>query len=121
MSSIKSRLLTAALLFAWILGSLAAYPTLGLASYTRAAPDQETGPLSADAANASTTTVNTTAVADNPNDGSCDLWETLNGLEVAFGGSGAVTVVNPAPGGGASNPAEFTIYAHAVYLSMTVK
>jgi len=38
-----------------------------------------------------------------------ELWVTLNGLDVAFGGSGAVTAVNPAPGGGASNPAAFAI------------
>jgi hypothetical protein len=39
-----------------------------------------------------------------------EMWVTLNGLDVAFGGSGAVTVVNPVPCGGASNPSAFIIY-----------
>ncbi len=46
---------------------------------------------------------------------------TLNSFDVAFGGSGAITVVNPGPGGGPSNPATFTIYPYAVYLPMLVK
>jgi len=50
-----------------------------------------------------------------------ELWVTLNGFDVAFGGSGAVTVVNPTPGGGSSNPAAFTIFAYATYLPMTVR
>ncbi len=46
---------------------------------------------------------------------------TLNGFDVAFGGSGAITVVNPGPGGGASNPATFYIYAYAAYIPIIVK
>ena len=50
-----------------------------------------------------------------------ELWVTLNSFDVAFGGSGAVTVVNPAPGGGASNPASFTIFPYAAYMPLTIK
>ncbi len=50
-----------------------------------------------------------------------EIWVTLNSLDVAFGGSGAVTVLNPTPGGGASNPAPFTIFPYAIYMPMTIK
>jgi hypothetical protein len=50
-----------------------------------------------------------------------ELLVTLNSFDVAFGGSGAVTAVNPSPGGGLSNPATFIIYPYAVYLPLVVK
>ncbi|HUM69301.1 MAG TPA: beta-propeller fold lactonase family protein, partial [Chloroflexota bacterium] len=46
---------------------------------------------------------------------------TLNSFDVAFGGSGSVTVINPGPGGGVSNPATFTIYPYAIFLPITIK
>ncbi|MCI0394733.1 MAG: beta-propeller fold lactonase family protein [Chloroflexi bacterium] len=46
---------------------------------------------------------------------------TLNGFDVAFGGSGAITIVNPTPGGGPSNPATFIIYPYAVYIPIILK
>lgn len=46
---------------------------------------------------------------------------TLNSLDVAFGGSGAITAVNPEPGGGPSNPATFTIFPFTVYLPVVVR
>lgn len=49
------------------------------------------------------------------------LLVTLNSFDVAFGGSGSVTVINPGPGGGNSNPATFTIYPYAVFLPITLK
>ena len=45
-----------------------------------------------------------------------ELQMTLTAYDLAFSGAGVVTVVNPAPGGGGSNPARFTIYANVVYL-----
>ncbi len=53
--------------------------------------------------------------------GESELWVTLTSLDVAFGGSGAVTVLNPGPGGGASNPASFTIFPYAAYMPLTIK
>lgn len=49
------------------------------------------------------------------------LLVTLNSFDVAFGGSGSVTVINPGPGGGTSNPATFVIYPFAIYLPMTIR
>ena len=45
-----------------------------------------------------------------------ELLVTLYSLDVAFGGSGAVTVSNPAPGGGVSNPATLAVYPYALYV-----
>jgi hypothetical protein len=39
---------------------------------------------------------------------------TLMGLEVALGGAGQITVINPAPGGGASNGATFVIFPYGI-------
>jgi DNA-binding beta-propeller fold protein YncE len=50
-----------------------------------------------------------------------EVWVTLNGFDVAFGGSGAITVTNPTPGGGTSNPATFIIFPYITYLPMAVK
>ncbi len=50
-----------------------------------------------------------------------ELMITLNSLDVAFGGSGAITVVNPAPGGGTSNPATFTVYAYTLMLPIVIR
>jgi hypothetical protein len=41
---------------------------------------------------------------------------TLNGVEIAFGPSGVISIVNPTPGGGESNAANFIIYSFALYL-----
>ncbi|MCL4263209.1 MAG: beta-propeller fold lactonase family protein [Anaerolineae bacterium] len=49
------------------------------------------------------------------------LLVTLNSFDVAFGGSGSVTAVNPGPGGGVSNPATFIIYPYAIFLPITLK
>lgn len=53
--------------------------------------------------------------------GETELLVTLNSFDVAFAGSGAVTVVNPAPGGGGSNPATFTIYPYALFLPIIIR
>jgi predicted outer membrane repeat protein len=50
-----------------------------------------------------------------------ELRVTLNGFDIAFGGSGAVSIENPSPGGGSSNPAAFTIFAFGTYLPMTIR
>jgi len=50
-----------------------------------------------------------------------EVWLTLNAFDVAFGGSGAVAIANPAPGGGTSNPAEFTIYPYGIYMPLTIR
>ncbi len=50
-----------------------------------------------------------------------ELLVTLNSFDVAFGGSGSITAVNPTPGGGASNPATFIIYPYAIFLPITIK
>jgi DNA-binding beta-propeller fold protein YncE len=50
-----------------------------------------------------------------------EVWVTLNGFDVAFGGSGAITVTNPGPGGGTSNSATFIIFPYIIYLPMVVK
>jgi predicted outer membrane repeat protein len=49
------------------------------------------------------------------------LLVTLNSFDVAFGGSGSVTAVNPTPGGGTSNPATFIIFPYAIFLPTTIK
>jgi CSLREA domain-containing protein len=41
---------------------------------------------------------------------------TLSAADVAFGGYGAVTVSNPGPGGGLSNPFTLNIFGHTLYL-----
>ncbi|HUS15742.1 MAG TPA: beta-propeller fold lactonase family protein, partial [Chloroflexia bacterium] len=41
---------------------------------------------------------------------------TLIGTEVAFGGAGAVTVVNPGPGGGPSNALPFIIFPYSLFV-----
>ena len=46
---------------------------------------------------------------------------TLTGAEVAFGGTGAVTVVNPGPGGGPSNALPFTIYPVTIYIPLMLR
>lgn len=46
---------------------------------------------------------------------------TLTGYDVAFGGIGAITFINPAPGGGTSNAYSFTIYAYIVHLPSIIK
>jgi hypothetical protein len=50
-----------------------------------------------------------------------EVWLTLNSFDVAFGGSGAVSIANPAPGGGMSNPAVFTIYPYGIYLPLAIR
>ena len=50
-----------------------------------------------------------------------EILVTLNAFDVAYGGSGAITAVNPAPGGGESNPAPFTILPYALYLPMLIR
>ena len=45
-----------------------------------------------------------------------ELQMTLTAYDVAFPGFGSIKVVNPAPGGGESNPVTFTLYAYQVYL-----
>jgi hypothetical protein len=50
-----------------------------------------------------------------------ELLVTLTGFDVAFGGSGAITAVNPAPGGGTSNPATFIIFPYTAYLPMIIR
>ena len=46
---------------------------------------------------------------------------TLSGLDVAYGGVGSITAVNPAPGGGTSNPATFTIFPYVIYVPFVMK
>lgn len=46
---------------------------------------------------------------------------TLNSLDVAFGGSGAITAVNPTPGGGTSNPATFTVFAYTLFVPIIIE
>jgi hypothetical protein len=50
-----------------------------------------------------------------------EILVTLTAFDVAYGGSGAVTAVNPSPGGGASNPATFIIFSHALYVPMLIR
>jgi hypothetical protein len=50
-----------------------------------------------------------------------EVWLTLNSFDVAFSGSGAVSIANPAPGGGTSNPAAFTIYPYGIYLPLAIR
>jgi 6-phosphogluconolactonase (cycloisomerase 2 family) len=50
-----------------------------------------------------------------------EVWITLNGFDVAFGGSGAVRVINPGPGGGTSNASTFIIYPYSLYLPLIIK
>ena len=50
-----------------------------------------------------------------------EILVTLNAFDVAYGGSGAVTAVNPTPGGGTSNPVTFTILAHVVYIPLVIR
>ena len=50
-----------------------------------------------------------------------ELEMTLTAVDLAFPGTGVVTVLNPAPGGGESNPATFTLYAYQVYLPYTIR
>lgn len=46
---------------------------------------------------------------------------TLTAADVAEGGVGSIRVLNPEPGGGASNTLSFTVYAHALYLPLMVR
>jgi CSLREA domain-containing protein len=46
---------------------------------------------------------------------------TLSAADVAFGGYGAITVSNPGPGGGLSNPATLTIFGHVLYLPVILR
>jgi predicted outer membrane repeat protein len=50
-----------------------------------------------------------------------ELLVTLNSFDVAFGGSGAITAVNPTPGGGASNAATFIIFPYVLHLPMIIR
>ncbi|MBK7917767.1 MAG: beta-propeller fold lactonase family protein [Chloroflexi bacterium] len=47
-----------------------------------------------------------------------ELQMTLTAYDLAFPGFGAITVLNPAPGGGESNPATFTMVAYTVYIPL---
>lgn len=46
---------------------------------------------------------------------------TLNGFDVAFGGTGAITIVNPTPGGGQSNAATFIIFPYTTNLPIAIR
>jgi hypothetical protein len=46
---------------------------------------------------------------------------TLYGFDTAFGGSGAITVANPTPGGGPSNPLTLIIYPYETFIVFVVK
>jgi hypothetical protein len=50
-----------------------------------------------------------------------EILVTLTGFDVAYGGSGAITAVNPAPGGGTSNPAILTIFGYGTYTPLLLK
>ncbi|MBK8900040.1 MAG: beta-propeller fold lactonase family protein [Anaerolineaceae bacterium] len=52
---------------------------------------------------------------------STQLQVTLTAYDVAFAGSGAITVVNPGPGGGTSNPTTFEVHAHVLFLPFVVR
>ncbi|HNB53239.1 MAG TPA: IPT/TIG domain-containing protein, partial [Anaerolineales bacterium] len=46
---------------------------------------------------------------------------TLFAVDNAFAGSGAITVINPGPGGGESNALTFTVYAYGVHVPIIAK
>jgi CSLREA domain-containing protein len=46
---------------------------------------------------------------------------TLSAADVAFGGYGSITVGNPAPGGGLSNPVTFNVFGHTLYLPAVLR
>jgi CSLREA domain-containing protein len=46
---------------------------------------------------------------------------TLSAADVAFGGYGAVTVSNPIPGGGVSNPVTLSVFGHTLYLPAVLR
>ncbi len=50
-----------------------------------------------------------------------ELRLTLTGLDLAFPGYGAITVVNPGPGGGESNAVRFSIYPYGLFLPIGVR
>ena len=50
-----------------------------------------------------------------------ELRVTLTAADVAEGGVGAIRVVNPEPGGGASNPLSFSVHAYVLYLPLLVR
>ncbi|NUM47735.1 MAG: IPT/TIG domain-containing protein, partial [Anaerolineales bacterium] len=50
-----------------------------------------------------------------------ELVITLNAYDGAFAGAGAITVVNPGPGGGVSNAATFIIYPYGTYMPILIK
>jgi CSLREA domain-containing protein len=52
---------------------------------------------------------------------STQLRVTLSAADVAFSGYGAVTVSNPAPGGGLSNPATLNVFGHVLYLPVILR
>ncbi|GAB4580682.1 MAG: hypothetical protein Fur0022_34240 [Anaerolineales bacterium] len=50
-----------------------------------------------------------------------ELIITLNAFDGAFAGSGAITVINPGPGGGTSNAVTFFVYPYGVFIPLIVK
>jgi 6-phosphogluconolactonase (cycloisomerase 2 family) len=50
-----------------------------------------------------------------------ELRVTLTAADVAEGGVGGIRVLNPEPGGGASNTLSFAVHAHAIYLPLMIR
>jgi hypothetical protein len=50
-----------------------------------------------------------------------ELKVTLLSIDVAFGSTGSLRVVNPGPGGGNSNSLGFVVYPYAVYVPVLIR
>lgn len=50
-----------------------------------------------------------------------ELKVTLLSIDVAFGSTGSIRVVNPGPGGGTSNSLGFVVYPYAIYVPVVIR
>lgn len=118
--------------------------TSNAVTFTVVAPDQnpppavtQLNPVFATARGAAGSAVVVTITGNNFIDGAQAQWNgvsrpttfvsgtqlrvTLFAGDVAAGGSGGIRVINPAPGGGSSNTATFTIFPHALNLPLVIR